>query len=166
MAKRRRKTNGSFWSSGTKKRRSSDTRNKSDEDYSGVGCLVLLAIVIWGAAQVIEYLGDLFGTIGDKVKNMNFSFLKPLIAGLIIGVIVVKIFIAAVKSDRAEERRMKRAEKKDSKAFLRTAEIKPEIPVVSSLTNFGSKEEEAVNLAFRNYVVKTDEFIRDKMHLD
>ena len=107
-------------------------------------------------------------------KYDNISVLKKDLAEwakvsllAIVDIIIFSLAWRVIKKTRWYKRKLiAKEEKRRCREELETQEIKPQKISVFDMVEFSSKEEEAVNLSFRNYVIVVDRIRRGQAHFE
>lgn len=126
------------------------SRKRSSSSDSG--CLValfplLLVLGIIGA--VLEFIAE----------NIGIILIVLAVVGAIIGIVVA--INNATKKKEAEE-----AEKQRNLAIINAPETKPSLTNIPTSSSFANKEEESVNLAFREFLRHNNDVVLANGHLD
>lgn len=119
---------------------------------SGNGCMVALfpfLLVIGIIGVVLEFI----------VENIGIILVALAVVGGVVGVVVA--INNATKKREAEE-----AERQRNIAIVNAAETKPNITIIPSSSYFAYKEEETVNLAFREFLKHNNDVIVAQEHLN
>lgn len=126
------------------------SRKRSSSSDSG--CLVALF-------PLILVLG-IIGTVLEFVaENIGIILIVLAVVGAIIGIVVA--INNATKKKEAEE-----AEKQRNLAIINAPETKPSLTNIPTSSSFANKEEESVNLAFREFLRHDNDVVLANGHLD
>lgn len=126
------------------------SRKRSSSSDSG--CLVALfplILVLGIIGAVLEFIAENIGTI----------LIVLAVVGAIIGIVVA--INNATKKKEAEE-----AEKQRNLAIINAPETKPSLTNIPTSFSFANKEEESVNLAFREFLRHNNDVVLANGHLD
>lgn len=124
------------------------TRNSD----AGSGCLVVLFPLI----VVLGIVGSVLEVIAE---NIGIILIVVAVVGAIVGIAVA--INSASKKREAEE-----AEKQKNLAIVNASETMPSLISIPSTTSFSNKEEENVNLAFREFLKNNNDLALAQGHLD
>lgn len=119
---------------------------------SDSGCLVALfplIIVLGIIGTVLEFIAE----------NIGIILIVLAVVGAIIGIVVA--INNATKKKEAEE-----AEKQRNLAIINAPETKPSLTNIPTSSSFANKEEESVNLAFREFLRHNNDVVLANGHLD
>ena len=119
---------------------------------SDSGCLVALfplIIVLGIIGTVLEFIAE----------NIGIILIVLAVVGAIIGIVVA--INNATKKKEAEE-----AEKQRNLAIVNAPESKPSLTIIPTSSSFANKEEESVNLAFREFLRHNNDVVLVNGHLD
>lgn len=119
---------------------------------SDSGCLVALFPLI----LVLGIIGTVLEFIAE---NIGVILIVLAVVGAIIGIVVA--INNATKKKEAEE-----AEKQKNLAIINASETKPSLTIIPTSSSFANKEEEGVNLAFREFLRRNNDVVLAKGHLD
>lgn len=126
------------------------SRKRSSSGDSG--CLVALF-------PLILLLG-IIGTVLEFIaENIGIILIVLAVVGAIIGIVVA--INNATKKKEAEE-----AEKQKNLAIINAPETKPSLTNIPTSSSFANKEEESVNLAFREFLRHNNDVVLANGHLD
>lgn len=126
------------------------SRKRSSSGDSG--CLVALFPLI----LVLGIIGTVLEFI---VENIGIILIVLAVVGAIIGIVVA--INNATKKKEAEE-----AEKQRNLAIINAPETKPSLTNIPTSPSFANKEEESVNLAFREFLRHNNDMVLANGHLD
>lgn len=116
------------------------------------GCLVALFPLI----LVLGIIGTVLEFIAE---NIGIILIVLAVVGAIIGIAVA--INNATKKKEAEE-----AEKQRNLAIVNAPESKPSLTIIPTSSSFANKEEESVNLAFREFLRHNNDVVLANGHLD
>lgn len=119
---------------------------------SDSGCLVALFPLI----LVLGIIGTVLEFIAE---NIGIILIVLAVVGAIIGIVVA--INNATKKKEAEE-----AEKQRNLAIINAPETKPSLTNIPTSSSFANKEEESVNLAFREFLRHNNDVVLANGHLD
>lgn len=126
------------------------SRKRSSSGDSG--CLVALFPLI----LVLGIIGTVLEFIAE---NIGIILIVLAVVGAIIGIVVA--INNATKKKEAEE-----AEKQRNLAIINAPETKPSLTNIPTSSSFANKEEESVNLAFREFLRHNNDVVLANGHLD
>ena len=126
------------------------SRKRSSSSDSG--CLVALFPLI----LVLGIIGTVLEFIAE---NIGIILIVLAVVGAIIGIVVA--INNATKKKEAEE-----AEKQRNLAIINAPETKPSLTNIPTSSSFANKEEESVNLAFREFLRHNNDVVLANGHLD
>lgn len=126
------------------------SRKRSSSSDSG--CLVALFPLI----LVLGIIGTVLEFIAE---NIGIILIVLAVVGAIIGIVVA--INNATKKKEAEE-----AEKQRNLAIINAHETKPSLTNIPTSSSFANKEEESVNLAFREFLRHDNDVVLANGHLD
>lgn len=126
------------------------SRKRSSSSDSG--CLVALFPLI----LVLGIIGTVLEFIAENIGIILFVLA---VVGAIIGIVVA--INNATKKKEAEE-----AEKQRNLAIINAPETKPSLTNIPTSSSFANKEEESVNLAFREFLRHNNDVVLANGHLD
>lgn len=126
------------------------SRKRSSSGDSG--CLVALFPLI----LVLGIIGTVLEFIAE---NIGIILIVLAVVGAIIGIVVA--INNATKKKEAEE-----AEKQKNLAIINAPETKPSLTNIPTSSSFANKEEESVNLAFREFLRHNNDVVLANGHLD
>ena len=126
------------------------SRKRSSSGDSG--CLVALFPLI----LVLGIIGTVLEFIAE---NIGILLIVLAVVGAIIGIVVA--INNATKKKEAEE-----AEKQKNLAIINAPETKPSLTNIPTSSSFANKEEESVNLAFREFLRHNNDVVLANGHLD
>lgn len=126
------------------------SRKRSSSSDSG--CLVALFPLI----LVLGIIGTVLEFIAE---NIGIILIVLAVVGAIIGIVVA--INNAAKKKEAEE-----AEKQRNLAIINAPETKPSLTNIPTSSSFANKEEESVNLAFREFLRHDNDVVLANGHLD
>ena len=126
------------------------SRKRSSSSDSG--CLVALFPLI----LVLGIIGTVLEFIAE---NIGIILIVLAVVGAITGIVVA--INNATKKKEAEE-----AEKQKNLAIINAPETKPSLTIIPTSSSFANKEEESVNLAFREFLRHNNDVVLAKGHLD
>lgn len=126
------------------------SRKRSSSSDSG--CLVALFPLI----LVLGIIGTVLEFIAE---NIGIILIVLAVVGTIIGIVVA--INNATKKKEAEE-----AEKQRNLAIINAPETKPSLTNIPTSSSFANKEEESVNLAFREFLRHDNDVVLANGHLD
>lgn len=118
---------------------------------SDSGCLVALFPLI----IVLGIIGTVLKFIAE---NIGIILIVLAVVGAIIGIVVA--INNATKKKEAEE-----AEKQRNLAIVNAPESKPSLTIIPTSSSFANKEEESVNLAFREFLRHNNDVVLANGHL-
>lgn len=116
------------------------------------GCLVALL-------PLILVLGIIVTVLEFIAENIGIILIVLAVVGAIIGIAVA--INNATKKKEAEE-----AEKQRNLAIVNAPESKPSLTIIPTSSSFANKEEESVNLAFREFLRHNNDVVLANGHLD
>ena len=126
------------------------SRKRSSSSDSG--CLVALFPLI--------LVPVIIGTVLEFIaENIGIILIVLAVVGAIIGIVVA--INNATKKKEAEE-----AEKQRNLAIINAPETKPSLTNIPTSSSFANKEEESVNLAFREFLRHNNDVVLANGHLD
>lgn len=145
----------------------SKRRKKTNDDFTGWEYLIAFLLVCGLISKASDYISDFkesHKSIIDEKDLLKWGkFILEAIAIIVAFIIIRKVL---KKIGWYEKRRVKKEEKKRCRAILAAREKQPSLPVICKKTDFMCKEEEEVNLAFRQFMEKLIDVLITKTHFE